>query len=49
MTCVAELNGEAPIEESFSKHYQDQVLGEDDSDDDSDSASNIYGSVCDVL
>lgn len=44
MTCVAELNTETPIEGAFTKHLQNQ-LGEDDSDDDTDSTSNIYGSV----
>ena len=48
MTCVAELNGETPIEGAFTDDLVNK-LEQDDSDDDTDSTSNIYESVRDVV
>lgn len=45
---MAELNGEAPVDKEYTKHVLDQ-LNEHESDDDSDTTSNAYESVRDVV
>ena len=46
MTCMAELNGELPVEGTYRQHLIDQLRDSDDDDDDDDeSVSNVYESV----
>ena len=42
MTCMAELNGELPVEGTYRQHLIDQLR---DSDDDDESVSNVDESV----
>ena len=44
MTCMAELNGELPVEGTYRQHLIDQLRDSDDDDDD-ESVSNVYESV----
>ena len=36
MTCMAELNGELPVEGTYRQHLIDQLRDDDDDDDDDD-------------
>lgn len=45
MTCMAELNGELPVEGTYRQHLIDQLRDSDDDDDDDESVSNVYESV----